>query len=128
MSAIAGDTAPKNLIGKKNISSVKAGNGQAAGDDGITGNQGDDLLFGGSLVDSFHFAPGHGHDVIGDFEAHDRLCLDAALVGGATSAAEVVSRFGSIRDGMAVLDFGDSEIVFQTVTDLDLLVHSIVLV
>ena len=36
MSAIAGDTAPKNLIGKKNISSVKAGNGQAAGDEGIT--------------------------------------------------------------------------------------------
>ncbi len=36
MSAIAGDTAPKNLIGKKNISAVKAGNGQAAGDEGIT--------------------------------------------------------------------------------------------
>ncbi len=36
MSAIAGDTAPKNLIGKKNISSVKAGNGQAAGEEGIT--------------------------------------------------------------------------------------------
>ncbi|NIY95196.1 calcium-binding protein [Salipiger sp. HF18] len=98
------------------------------GVDELEGGAGDDLLFGGSLVDSFHFAPGHGHDVIGDFEAHDRLCLDAALVGGATSAAEVVARFGSIRDGMAVLDFGDSEIVFQTVTDLDLLVHSIVLV
>ncbi|MBN8189853.1 hypothetical protein JF540_24515 [Salipiger thiooxidans] len=98
------------------------------GVDELEGGAGDDLLFGGSLVDSFHFAPGHGHDVIGDFEAHDRLCLDAALVGGATSAAEVVARFGSIRDGMAVLDFGDSEIVFQTMTDLDLLVHSIVLV
>lgn len=98
------------------------------GVDELEGGAGDDLLFGGSLVDSFHFAPGHGHDVIGDFEAHDRLCLDAALVGGATSAAEVVARFGSIRDGMAVLDFGDSEIVFPTVTDLDLLVHSIVLV
>ncbi|EEX13526.1 bifunctional hemolysin/adenylate cyclase [Citreicella sp. SE45] len=98
------------------------------GVDELEGGPGDDLLFGGSLVDSFHFAPGHGHDVIGDFEAHDRLCLDAALVGGATSAAEVVARFGSIRDGMAVLDFGDSEIVFQTVADLDLLVHSIVLV
>ena len=36
MSAIAGDSAPKNLIGKKNKNSVKAGNVQAAVDEGIT--------------------------------------------------------------------------------------------
>lgn len=51
---------------------IEAGGGRQA----MAGGGGDDTLIGGTGGDSFHFAPGGGHDVVTDFEpGTDRLVL-----------------------------------------------------
>ena len=109
-----------------------------AGDDTLQGNQGvdviiggagDDDLRGGTLADAFHFAAGHGHDRIRDFEHwQDSLHLDAGLVGGARTGAEVIARFGDVSAGYAVLDFGQSSIAIRNLADLDDLGDNILIV
>lgn len=53
---------------------------QGGGHDDIYGDRGDDTLAGGQGFDTFHFAPGGGHDLITNFDAshNDVLELDGA--------------------------------------------------
>lgn len=87
-----------------------------SGDDTLVGGQGDDLLGGGLGADSFEFAAGFGADRIVDLSLGegDRLRLDDALWSGshgALSASQVISTFGSLSGGDAVLDFGGGNVL-----------------
>lgn len=100
-----------------------AGNDRIHGNQGrdvIEGGAGDDDLRGGTLADEFIFAAGDGHDTISDFEHfQDAVLLDAALVGSATTGAEVIAQYGDTSSGMAVLDFGSESITLSNLTDFD---------
>lgn len=84
-----------------------------AGGDVLAGGQGNDVLRGGGGADRFVFGPGGGVDRVADFSAlgQDRLRLDDALWSGQSlTAAQVVSQFGRLAGGNAVLDFGTDEL------------------
>jgi Ca2+-binding RTX toxin-like protein len=93
-----------------------------AGDDRLTGGAGNDTVWGGPGADVFVFGAGDGADVFEFFNigAGDRIELSSDLLGGAADGAAVVSTFGSIVAGNAVLDFGDgTSITLRGVTTLD---------
>ncbi|NIZ13197.1 calcium-binding protein, partial [Phaeobacter sp. HF9A] len=88
---------------------------------------GNDLLRGGTLVDTFVFDVGHDADEINDFEIfNDRLELSSALVDGLSNSQEVIDTFASLQNGVAVFDFGDGDrITLSNMTSLDGLADNI---
>jgi len=96
------------------------------GDDRFHAGGGNDTLSGGAGADVFIFTTGGETDQITDFrKGQDTLRLDDALWAGSLTPAQVVSQFGSIRQGMVVLDFGDTEIWLQGVDSLNGLANDI---
>jgi Ca2+-binding RTX toxin-like protein len=69
---------------------------------------GNDRFSGGAGADDFLFARGTGRDVITDFQhGVDDLMFASALVGTATTGAQVVARFAHIVSGDVVFTFTD---------------------
>ncbi len=98
-----------------------AGNDLMFGGDGndvLTSALGNDRFSGGAGADDFVFAKGAGRDVITDFQRGlDDLIFARALVGTATTAAQVVARFAHIISGDLVFTFADgSRLVLDGVT------------
>ena len=82
------------------------------GFDRLEGGSGDDLLRGGTYEDRFVFDTGHGNDEISDFTVGiDRLQLSSALVGGLTSAAEVLDTYATDLGDMVRFQFSSGEII-----------------
>ena len=102
---ITGNAADNRLCGK-------------AGDDTITGGAGRDALVGGAGRDTFVFGEGDAVDRVVDFNLGlDWLKLAADLWGGLVkTATEVVSEFGTLRNGHVVLDFGADELHLLTLS------------
>lgn len=104
-------------LGGQDVLSGNAGNdvlNGGGGDDRLTGGTGNDLLRGALGADVFVFTAGDGIDRIADFMGSDgdRLRLDDALWGGqALSGADVVSQFGHMVNGHAVLRFAGGEVI-----------------
>ena len=82
------------------------------GFDRLEGGSGDDLLRGGTYEDRFVFDTGHGNDEISDFTVGiDRLQLSSALVGGLSSAAEVLDTYATDLGDMVRFQFSSGEII-----------------
>jgi Ca2+-binding RTX toxin-like protein len=106
-----------------------AGNDQAyggAGNDTIFAGPGFDRMWGGAGADRFEFYRNYGWNRVEDFSAGDGDTLALArglwLGAGTLSAAQVVTRFGSLNAaGDAVLNFGtaDTTIVIVGAGTLD---------
>jgi len=80
------------------------------GSDRLDGGGGRDVLFGGAGADVFVFAQGGGRDRVNGFGTGiDGLELDAGLLGGAATGAEVVAQFASVVAAGVRLDFGDGD-------------------
>lgn len=85
----------------------------------LTGGADDDYLRGGGGSDTFVFAANDGHDRVADFEASvDTLQFSTAMMGTATSAAEFVSTYASLQDGVVRFDFADSSVTLLGVMDI----------
>lgn len=86
------------------------------GKDVITGGAGDDHLRGGSGSDIFDFGDvaASGRDRIYDFKDDvDTIRLTAAnLWTGPRTAQDVLDDFGSLKNGVAKLNFGDGDVLF----------------
>ena len=80
--------------------------------------EGNDRMTGSAGGDTFVFFIGDGRDRVTDFNAtQDRLEIWDDLWGGtAKTAAEVVSQYAVIRNGVVVLDFGADELTLAGVT------------
>ena len=82
------------------------------GADTLTGGAGNDTLGGGAGADVLVFNPGSGSDHVVGFDAGlDVLRLDAAMLGGATNGAQVVSQFASLSGGNTVLSLAGGEVI-----------------
>ncbi|MEM7631460.1 MAG: M10 family metallopeptidase C-terminal domain-containing protein [Pseudomonadota bacterium] len=81
-------------------------------DDTLNGGTGNDTLKGGNGADTFIFEADMGADLVLDFEdGVDMLRVSTALTGGSTNAGFVVSTFGAVVNGRAVLDFGGGNVI-----------------
>lgn len=102
----------------------------AAGNDILVGERGNDVLAGGSGVDSFVFRRGCGHDRITDWvDNEDTLKLDDAIWKGGKTIAQVVSDYGSVASGAAVLTFGSTlSITIAGVSNLASLLDDITII
>lgn len=106
------------LNGGSGNDSLSGGNGN----DRLLGGTGNDLLSGGLGADLFDFHA--GRDTILDFRNNvDTLRVDDALWGGgARSADQILSAYGRVVGGNAVLDFGHGNVVtLNGVSDLTVL-------
>jgi serralysin len=114
---LSGNAGVDRLYGRDGDDDLQGGNGYdilvgGAGRDTLDGGAGNDILTGGSDVDVFVFRANGGADRITDFSSADQLRLDDAIWGGATkTAAQVVSAFGEMVNGHAVLDFGNGQTI-----------------
>ncbi len=96
------------------------------GKDRLDGGAGNDKMTGGAGADVFVF--GAGRDTITDFKAgqRDAIELSSDLWSGTLTEAQVVSRFGRIVDGDAVLSFGGGNVlVVEDVSRLSVLTNAI---
>lgn len=81
-----------------------------SGYDRLRGDEGNDILTGALGIDTFIFGAGMDSDRITDFgNGADRLFLSSGLTNGETNVAQVLSTYGSISGGNAVLDFGNGD-------------------
>jgi len=138
---LRGGTGADTLYGGEGNDSLLGNTGQDTlyggdGDDLMLGSQGRDLLEGGagndtirggSLEDTFVFATGDGNDVISDFEVGvDTLSLTGDVRATAASAADLITLFGEVVNGQAVLRFdADTSITFENLTNLTGLANDI---
>lgn len=104
-------------------------NGGAHGD-WLDGQAGDDVLRGGTHADTFVFNEGLDRVEDFNFQHRDQIALDrTALALGEMSAAEVVSSYGRIEGGLAVLDFGGTDqLTIESLTSLNGLADSIIFI
>ncbi len=107
------------------------GNNRIYGGDGdniIWAGSGHDVVTGNAGADTFIFKQGDDTLRITDYTTgEDMLNLDEAIWGGGLSAEEVISEYGEIRDGDAVLAFDDHMITLSGVGDLGGLADDLVL-
>ncbi|EBA15319.1 type I secretion target repeat protein [Roseobacter sp. SK209-2-6] len=113
----SGGAGNDQLFGGTGDDSLRGGDGNDTlqgnqGVDRLDGGAGDDLLRGGTLRDTFVFNTGYDNDEINDFEEHrDFLLLSTSLTGGETSAANILSTYGSVVNGQVVFDFGNGDVL-----------------
>lgn len=113
-----GNDGNDTMHGGSGNDSLAGGNG----DDRFVGGAGNDLLSGGLGADLFDFHA--GRDTILDFRNDvDTLRVDDALWGGgARSADQILSTYGRVVGGNAVLDFGQGHVVtLNGVSDISVL-------
>ena len=83
----------------------------------MIGGSGDDLVTGGTGLDTFVFGRGSGGDLIADFQAGpvagDRIALDIAL--GVSSFADVLARATQVGDDTFIRFTPDTFLVLQNV-------------
>ena len=110
---LIGSDAADTLIGGKGRDYLfgDGGRDKLKGDQGrdtLDGGRGKDTLIGGAGKDVFVFETGDGSDRIRDFEDDvDTIEIEAAMMGrGAKKIGRLLSDFGEIDGGDAVLDFG----------------------
>ena len=94
------------------VISGEAGNDRlfgGAGADTLAGGAGNDRLTGGAGADAFVFHSGGGTDHVTDFDgaAGDLLMLDAALTGGESDPAAVLSALASVTADGVVFSLAD---------------------
>ena len=110
---LAGDAGADRLFGGNGNDTLHGsfGNDQLYGGDGadtLTGHGGQDTLSGGRGADTFRFVAASGTDQVTDFaRGVDELEFARALVGNATTGAQVVSRYASVVSGDVVFTFAD---------------------
>ena len=103
---LLGGAGNDRLFGGNGHDSLNGGTGA----DTLDGGAGDDLLSGGGGADMFIF--NSGHDRIADFEQGvDHITLDAELWTGLTSAADVLTIYGSFDGDRVTIDLGDGNIL-----------------
>ncbi len=110
-----GNIASNSLVGRAGDDDIFG----AAGKDHLFGGDGNDILEGGLGNDSLtggqgrdHFVFGEGRDLVTDFVVNtDRLTFDRSLLGGVPDSDDDILRFGRIRNGDAVFDFGDGHVL-----------------
>ena len=123
---LIGSDAADTLIGGKGRDYLfgDGGRDKLKGDQGrdtLDGGRGKDTLIGGAGKDVFVFETGDGSVRIRDFEDDvDTIEIEAAMMGrGAKKIGRLLSDFGEIDGGDAVVDFGrKGEIRIDGVTDL----------
>lgn len=112
-----GGASNDTLLGEDGRDFLDGGSGRdkligGAQDDVLNGGIGDDSLTGGSGRDTFLFRKDMDADTVKDFDQNaDRLKIDQALALGASNGAEIVSSFGRLENGNAILDFGDGDMI-----------------
>lgn len=112
---LRGGNGPDLMFGNADNDVILGGTGDdtlngGGGNDLLDGFSGDEFLKGGTGADRFVFKDGYDADRIADFElGADRLVLDAGLLGGATTGAQVVANFASVTGGQVVFDFGGGD-------------------
>lgn len=80
------------------------------GDDVISGGSGRDFIFGGRGNDTFHFKQGNEKDMVFDFRhGEDTLAIDAELLGGVMTGADILSEFATQRGFVTEFDFGGGD-------------------
>lgn len=130
--ALTGNTLKNAIYGGRGNDRIAGGKGadRLSGEDGndrLTGGGGADRLTGGLGDDVFVFAAGFGKDRITDWiDNHDTLRLNDAIWGGGLSVEQVLSSFGSVVAGSAVLRFNAAMVItLHGVTDLGTLLDDI---
>ncbi len=124
--ALAGLGGNDKLFGGGGADSLDGG----AGDDRLTGGGGRDLLTGGLGADTFVLSTNSGVDRVSDFTLAqgDRIELDHRLWAGTLTADQVVSTYGQLAKGEAVLDFGAVELHLLGVSTLTGLASALLIV
>ena len=130
--SLEGGTGNDSLYGATGNDTLRGGSGDdlmlgSQGRDLLEGGAGNDTIRGGSLEDTFVFATGDGNDVISDFEVGvDTLSLTGDVRATAASAADLITLFGEVVNGQAVLRFdADTSITFENLTNLTGLANDI---
>ena len=115
---INGSSGANAIYGEGGNDTINGGGGNdeiygGEGKDMINGGAGDDWLDGGSGDDTFVFEPGHGNDVIMDFEADDKIILK----GFKNAAGEDLNDGISAQNGVIDLsEFGGGTITLEDYT------------
>jgi Ca2+-binding RTX toxin-like protein len=106
---LAGGAGDDDLFGEGGRDRLAGG----GGDDILDGGAGPDRIAGGGGADAFVMALGTGSDRITDFapDEGDILTLNANLLDGAATGAEVVARFLVATEAGPALDFGGDRVV-----------------
>lgn len=111
------------LFGNRDDDRINGGAGNdllngGGGSDRLNGGSGNDTMKGGDGADDFVFEA--GRDLIEDFNLNrDRLLIDSDLLSGQRNGDAVVSSFGEMRSGDAVLEFGGGDLLrLEGVRDL----------
>ena len=123
------DSGPSQGFGAGSHDTVYAGAGDdligaGDGDDVIFGGEGNDTLFGETGADDFMFNERLGMDEVRDFSQAegDRILLDQEIwqpVHGILALPEVMTLFGSVTNGVGLLDFQDGNTIeIQGLTNL----------
>lgn len=115
---LTGSGADNQLLGNAGANTLSGGDGK----DYITGYAGTDTLIGGAAADTFVFGPGHGADVIEDFDVsgadHDILSL--YRIKHVASFEDVVSRLSDTNEGVLMKLGKHDSVLFKGVTTSDL--------
>jgi Ca2+-binding RTX toxin-like protein len=82
------------------------------GGDTMQGGTGNDFIKGGDGADTFIFEAGMGSDeLLGFSRIEDTLQIDANLLNGQTTGAQVLAAYGKIVGKDVVLDFGNGDVI-----------------
>lgn len=141
---LAGDTGADTLYGGNGNDALYAGGGNdqlwggagkddlwaGVGADTLNGGGGNDSMAGGGGADTFVFANNSGADLIRDFaDDVDTLNLNDNLWSGTLTVSQVLSTYGSIVGGKAVLNFGGGDVLtLNGISNLNDLVDDITIV
>ena len=82
------------------------------GEDTMQGGPGNDFIKGGVGADTFIFEAGMGADeLLGFSRIEDTLQIDANLLNGQTTGAQVLADYGKVVGKDVVLDFGNGDVI-----------------
>ncbi|MGH1576235.1 S8 family serine peptidase [Planktotalea sp.] len=129
---LLGNDGDDRLEGHKGDDTLYGGNGSDTlqggnGSDILAGGSGDDTLNGGAQADRFVFNNNDDEDTVVDFNNNtDTIELNDNLWSGVRNASQVLTDFGVIIAGDAVLDFGGGDVlVIENIGSLGLLTNDI---
>lgn len=123
---LTGNGLANHIYGGRGNDTIRGGGGA----DLLVGERGADVLLGGNGSDSFLFKRGFGADRISGWQdGIDTLRLDDAIWRGGQTVTQMLSNYGAIVAGNAVLSFGSGmSLTIQGVTSLDSLLDDITII